>query len=172
MLNKTIKKATKTRLEGQRVTWRRGDRVSFLVFAVFPDVCGWLWAQLLEPLGFSSHLTSPRVCHGGQELGCGSWQHSQSEAGKIRDTEGTQPSPVALLLGQAASPEGPAPSHAQFALLNVPLPGLAQHSCHHDAFRLPDESYVHSAHCYPLPHPHLSRHCVWLTEDTQMSVNE
>jgi len=57
-------------------------------------------------------------------------------------------------------------------LLNVPLLGLAQCSCHHDVFKLPDESYVHSVHCYLLPHPHLSHHSIWLTEDTQMFVNE
>ena len=32
MLNKTIKKATKTRLQGQRVTRRRGDNVTVFWF--------------------------------------------------------------------------------------------------------------------------------------------
>ena len=104
MLNKTIKKATKTRLEGQRVTWRRGDKVSFFVFAVFPDVCGWLWAQLLEPLDFSSHLTSPRVCHGGQELGCGSWQHSRVRLGRYRTQRAHSPALGPCPLGSATVP--------------------------------------------------------------------
>ena len=38
MLNKTIKKATKTRLQGQRVTWRRGDRVTVFWFLQYSQM--------------------------------------------------------------------------------------------------------------------------------------
>ena len=98
----------------------------FLAFAVIPDVYGWLWAPVapLELLDFNSPLTSPRLCSGGQDLGCGSWLHSQSEAGKMQDTKGTQPGPIAFPLGsrshlQVASTEDPAPRHPQFTFLNV-----------------------------------------------------
>lgn len=67
------------------MTRRKGDRAAFAETWMSVDGSGPLGAPL-ELLDVNSPLTSPGLCSSGQD--CGSWWCSQSEAGKMLETEG------------------------------------------------------------------------------------
>ena len=179
MLNKTIKKATKTRLQGQRVTWRRGDKVTVFWFLQYSQMSvdgsrlgrhSWnCWASVLIWL-------LPGCVVVGRSWAVGAGSTLRARLGRSWTQRAYSPALWPCPLGSATVPEAgrflrrPCSQTHSVHLVKSSLAGACTAQLSSQCLQI--AWLIVHPECSPPAHPHLSHHCVWLTEDTEMFVND